>query len=219
MRYSGTDGPYTDMYSHDPAGVVKTKLRVLVPPCCNGCPPVAATAKVKGQWTYNTEGRVTEAKPPDGTQLDYGYGAMERPKTPRKTAANLTITDMVTGTTYGPAGELPTITGTYHSEMRTYNSRSQMTSLEYFCGHGDVKGGRPTADDPGSNQRGVDCEDDVRLCRGTGNRAEHCGTLMFAGRIAPLLLSPSMAGRSARAPVPQTPHGFSSSAGSTSAMR
>lgn len=87
---------------------------------------------MEGQWLYDGEGRVTQAKPPDGSQLDYGYDSMGRPKTLRKTAADLTVTDMVTGTTYGPAGELLTMTGTYYSETRTYKSRLQMTSLGWI---------------------------------------------------------------------------------------
>src|SRR5207245_920762 len=46
----------------------------------------------------------------------------------RRTAADQTITDVVTGTTYGVAGELRSITGAY-TETRDCNSRLQLTSF------------------------------------------------------------------------------------------
>ena len=69
-----------------------------------------------------------QATHPDGSVMDYGYDTMGRPKTLRRTAADQTITDVVTVTTYGVAGELLTIAGAY-AETRTYNTRLQMTSL------------------------------------------------------------------------------------------
>jgi RHS repeat-associated protein len=92
-------------------------------------------------WANDNEGRVTSAVYPaaglnqDGTNAraqaySYGYDVMGRLSTMQSTVSPNPPTNVVTGTTYGPAGELLTISFSGRpNETRTYNSLLQLTGL------------------------------------------------------------------------------------------
>jgi RHS repeat-associated protein len=92
-------------------------------------------------WTYDNEGRVTSMAYPsaglnqDGTNVrtqsySYGYDIMGRLSTMQSTVSPNPPTNVVTGTTYGPAGELLTIAFAGRpTETRTYNSLLQLIGL------------------------------------------------------------------------------------------
>ena len=124
---------FVDMYGYTQAGQVAVKrLRVK-----RGA---SAQADLDGTWTYDNEGKMTGITYPtdsggvSGGTYTIGYNTLGQP-----TSLSDGTIDLVTGrpalvgnATYGPAGELLTITGstsTGYNETRTYNSRLQLTSL------------------------------------------------------------------------------------------
>jgi YD repeat-containing protein len=62
--------------------------------------------------------------PVTGPSLSYTYDAMGRLSTLSDTSSNV-----ISSTTYGPAGELTAMSGAWGSESRSYNAMKQMTSL------------------------------------------------------------------------------------------
>jgi RHS repeat-associated protein len=111
---------FTDMYSYTQAGQVAGKrLRV-----AQG----SVYADLNGSWSYDNEGRVTSVTYPaasggGGQTYTYGFDANGRLNTMVSGG-----TGIISGATYGPAGELLTMSGTV-SESRSYNSRLQLTSF------------------------------------------------------------------------------------------
>jgi RHS repeat-associated protein len=99
------------------------------------------SASLAQSWTYDNEGRVTFVVYPaaglnqDGSNsraqsYSYGYDVMGRLSTMQSTLAPNWPTNVVRGTTFGPAGELLTISFAGRpSETSTYNSLLQLTSL------------------------------------------------------------------------------------------
>ena len=84
------------------------------------------TADLEAVYSYNQEGMLISQSYPLGTTYQYTYDAMGRPTKMTDTGAGQ---DLVSTVTYGPAGELLTMTGTSVGETRTYNSMGQLTQL------------------------------------------------------------------------------------------
>ena len=85
-----------------------------------------ASVDLNATFTYDNEGRMlTEQYPLGGPNLARAYDAMGRLNTLTEQTAQQTI---ISGATYGPAGQLLSISGLY-GEGRGYNSLLQMTSL------------------------------------------------------------------------------------------
>ncbi len=119
-QYQVGDYNLTEMYSYTPAGrPTKKKLRLAY---------YQATGELEDARTYDDEGRVASVTYPGGSPYTYGYDSMGRPNRLSQGA-----TDLVTGVTYGPAGELTAMTwgplATPFSETRTYNPRLHLTRL------------------------------------------------------------------------------------------
>jgi len=114
-QYQVGDYNLTEMYSYTPAGrPTKKKLRLAY---------YQATGEVEDTRTYDDEGRVATAG-----GYTYSYDTMGRPN-----RLSQGTTDLVSGVTFGPAGELTAMTwgplATPFSETRTYNPRLQLTRL------------------------------------------------------------------------------------------
>ena len=114
-QYQVGDYNLTEMYSYTPAGrPTKKKLRLAY---------YQATGEVEDTRTYDDEGRVATAG-----GYTYRYDTMGRPN-----RLSQGTPDLVSGVTFGPAGELTAMTwgplATPFSETRTYNPRLQLTRL------------------------------------------------------------------------------------------
>ena len=129
---SGT-ASFTYMYSYTPAGLVTAKrlrtqlefpgLRTLTPP------------DLEAGYAYDNEGRMTSLTYPlFGQTFGYGYDSMGRPNTLSQTAGTTGLNralpiSLVASVSYGPAGELLSMSGVIGEETRTYNSLLQLTSV------------------------------------------------------------------------------------------
>jgi YD repeat-containing protein len=133
---------FTEMYSYTrPGQVAKKKLRV-------GKyfeqPYPYPYGALEGRWEYNAEGKMTKVTYPTaagggGQSYVYGYDTMGRLKTMGPQEAQ---TSVVSDVTYGPAGEMLTMTGVVN-ESRGYNSRLQLTSFNGVSyGYGASNNGR-----------------------------------------------------------------------------
>jgi RHS repeat-associated protein len=125
---------FTEMYSYTrPGQVAKKKLRVgkyFEQPY--PYPGSWAYGALEGQWEYNAEGKMTKVTYPTaagggGQSYVYGYDTMGRLKT-MVDPADQFGGSIVADVTYGPAGEMLTMTGMVN-ESRGYNSRLQLTSF------------------------------------------------------------------------------------------
>jgi hypothetical protein len=103
---------------------------------------------LEGRWEYNAEGKMTKVTYPaaaggGGQSYVYGYDSMGRLKTMGPQEAQ---TSVVSDVTYGPAGEMLTMTGMVN-ESRGYNSRLQLTSFNGVSyGYGTSNNGRITSE-------------------------------------------------------------------------
>ncbi len=125
---------FTEMYSYSQAGgLLKKRLQITRP--LNQYTNV--TANLDAAYTYDTEGRVTATQYPStwngsswvaGPNLSNTYDSMGRLL---KLTDVPSQTDIISNTTYSPAGQLLTTTGQNGapSETRTYNSIGQLTQL------------------------------------------------------------------------------------------
>jgi RHS repeat-associated protein len=110
---------FREMYSYTQGGL-KTKKRLWVFITTGYVP-------LDGVWTYDNEGRMTSVSYPlNGGTYNHYYDSLGRPNRLSQGGA-----DLVSGVTYGPAGELTAMnwgnaTYSFH-ETRTYNSRLQLT--------------------------------------------------------------------------------------------
>jgi RHS repeat-associated protein len=137
---------FTEMYSYTrPGQVAKKKLRVgkyFEQPY--PYPGSWAYGALEGRWEYNAEGKMTKVTYPaaaggGGQSYVYGYDSMGRLKTMGPQEAQ---TSVVSDVTYGPAGEMLTMTGMVN-ESRGYNSRLQLTSFNGVSyGYGASNNGR-----------------------------------------------------------------------------
>ncbi len=120
---------FTDMFGYTAAGqVTKKRLRVARTLYQNGT-PVTVYRDLDGSWTY-TEEKMTRVTYPSGSggpaapSYTFGYDSMAR----LNTMTDSSQSQLVTGVTYGAAGEITGIAGQY-TESRGYNSRLQLTSM------------------------------------------------------------------------------------------
>ncbi len=120
---------FTDMFGYTAAGqVTKKRLRVARTLYQNGT-PVTVYRDLDGSWTY-TEDKLTGVTHPSGSggpaapSYTFGYHSMAR----LNTMTDSSQSKLVTGVTYGPAGEITGIGGLY-TESRSYNSRLQLTGM------------------------------------------------------------------------------------------
>jgi RHS repeat-associated protein len=137
---------FAEMYSYTrPGQVTKKKLRVgkyFEQPY--PYPGSWAYGSLEGRWEYNAEGKMTKVTYPTaagggGQSYVYGYDALGRLKTMGPQEAQ---TSVVSDVTYGPAGEMLTMTGVVN-ESRGYNSRLQLTSFNGVSyGYGASNNGR-----------------------------------------------------------------------------
>ena len=86
----------------------------------------SASGDLEAVYTYDQEGKMASQSHPLGTTYNYAYDTMGRPT--KMTDAQTTY-DLVSAVTYGPAGELLSMTGNSVNETRTYNANGQLTQL------------------------------------------------------------------------------------------
>ena len=125
--YGSCDTTFTEMYNYNSAGArLGKRLRVARAGVTN-------TADLDGIYTYDNEGKMLTQQYPSwwngsatqtGVTLTNTYDAMGR-----LTTLNDGSTNVISSATYGPAGELDQMTGTWGSESRSHNAMLQMTSL------------------------------------------------------------------------------------------
>jgi YD repeat-containing protein len=118
---------FLEMYGYTRTGrVEKKRVRVSRDLTNQYGQVVTVQRDLDGSWTYDGEGRVRDVTYPAGSSgavagtYTQGYNAMGQ--------LNTLSGGLVTEVTYGPAGELKSITGQYW-EGREYNSRLQLTGL------------------------------------------------------------------------------------------
>ena len=109
---------YVDMYAYSQSGQVTRKTFRLTKGTASG--------DLEAVYTYDQEGKMLSQSYPLGTTFNYGYDASGRPT--KMTDAG-TSQDLVSAVTYGPAGELLSMTGASVGETRTYNANGQLTQL------------------------------------------------------------------------------------------
>lgn len=126
---------FYDMFGYTQAGQVTQKRlrteRTFSEPY--PYPPQTVNADLDGAWSYDSEGRVSRVTYPTGHDTGggtlggqaytYGYDSMGQLNTMQNPSYQI-----VTGVTYGPAGEVLTLAGILN-ETRSYNSRLQLTSF------------------------------------------------------------------------------------------
>jgi len=105
-----------ESYKYDSAGLMLGKrVRII-----RG----AAHGERTASWTYDNEGRVLRATYPSSSAYDHTYNTMGRLNTMTRVSGS----NIVTGVTYGTAGEMLSMTGMLN-ETRTYNSMFQLTRI------------------------------------------------------------------------------------------
>jgi RHS repeat-associated protein len=114
--YAGTR-EIREYFNYNSAGQVTTKRFRIMP---------SSTYWLDANWTYDTEGRMTSiAYPNAGPTYNFTFDSMGR-------AAGMTQSGggtLVNNITYGPAGELLTMSYLGYNETRQYNNVLQMTRL------------------------------------------------------------------------------------------
>ena len=134
---SGLTGPWTivtgnnyvEMYAYTQAGQVSNKrLRLVKQIGTSAAPynPVTVSADMEAVYTYDQEGKMLTQSYPLGTTYSYTYDSMGRPIQMTDTQAG---SNLVSSVTYGPAGELLSMSGSSVGETRTYNSMGQLVTL------------------------------------------------------------------------------------------
>ena len=118
-----TGNNYVEMYSYAQNGQLTNKRFRLTRQNSGG---TAVSGDLESAYTYNMEGMLTSQTYPLGTRYWYTYDAMGRPT---KMSDLTSGQDLVSAVTYGPAGELLSMTGTSVGETRTYNSMGQLVTL------------------------------------------------------------------------------------------
>jgi len=128
------DTTFTEMYSYNSGGA-RTKKRFRT--ARSG---VAVPSDLDSSYTYDNEGRMTDQYYPNawaldgsgnptvsvtGAHLTNTYDSMGRLATLTENGS----TNVISSTTYGPAGELQAMSGSWGSEARSYNAMLQMTAL------------------------------------------------------------------------------------------
>ena len=142
LTYSQTgfcDTTFQEMFSYSaPGAKVAKKLRVQRNVPQTQGPPILESVDLDAGFAYDDEGKMTATQyptywddyshlPQTGPNLGWAYDAMGRLNTMTDVGGNSTI---ITGSTYGPAGELLQMTGNGTvTETRTYNSVLQLTQL------------------------------------------------------------------------------------------
>ena len=110
-----------EFYSYDATGLVLAKA-VHVGTYSGG----ALTHLLTGTFTYDNEGRMTsEAYPNSGPTYTYAFDTMGRINGMTDASHNT----LVSGITYGPAGQLLTATYLGYNETRQYNVLNQLSRL------------------------------------------------------------------------------------------
>ncbi len=121
ITYSGPHGlAYTEWYSYAAAGGVTRKHL--------GGSFGGYGFGADAVYTYDNEGRVSSVSPIFGNNqpvYTYGYDSMGR----LSTMKDQNNTQLVSGVTYGAAGQMLSLSGTVISETRVYNSNLQLTEL------------------------------------------------------------------------------------------
>jgi hypothetical protein len=112
-----------ELYSYTPAGQAKFKRFY------RGVPGYGA-ASLQSDLTYDSEGRLATLHYPNtssgtGATYTYTYDSVSG----RSTGMNVGGTPVVSNLTYGPAGELLTMTYGSYNEARSYNTMYQLTRL------------------------------------------------------------------------------------------
>jgi len=138
VDYGG--GKWSELYSYHPAGGRIAKRLSYTYSVAQS----QATQNLDAFWSYNTAGQVTGVKYPDTTILDsfanpqpvtgdtftYNYDPMGRPKDLTIAPGDGSIPyQAAQGATYGPAGELTSLSYLGIYEGRSYNARMQLTGI------------------------------------------------------------------------------------------
>ena len=115
---------HVEMYSYSRDGRVTKKRFRMTRSVEHAGQYVPVSADLDSTYGYDGEGRLTSMTyPTGGSAVTYGYDAMGR------LASMSSGGTTVASATYGPAGELRTLTNWGRTETRTYNSRMQLTSI------------------------------------------------------------------------------------------
>ena len=93
----------------------------------------AVSADLTAVYTYDQEGKSASMQYPLGTTYQSNYDNLGRPTMMTDTG---TSSNLVSSVTYGPAGELLSMSGTSVGETRTYNALGQLKSLAGLSGFG-----------------------------------------------------------------------------------
>jgi len=128
---SGVPYALADQYSYTPAGLV-TKKRLSLTANVSPQSTTLRTANLDTSQTYDSQGRVLTVTYPDAKAYTYAYDGVSRPVS--LTDNQPTPVAWVNNVQYGLSGELLQMTYAGTTEVRTYNSRLQLTavgSMEY----------------------------------------------------------------------------------------
>ena len=118
------------MYAYTQAGLVLNK-RLRLWKQTGTQTPTTFSADLEAGYTYDQEGKMSTQSYPLGTTYSYTYDSMGRPIQMMDTQAG---SNLVSSVTYGPAGELLSMSGTSVGETRTYNSMGQLVTLSGLNG-------------------------------------------------------------------------------------
>ncbi len=130
-KYTVNGRLFTEMYGYTAAGLPNKKRLRISQTFEESYPPSVVSQDLEASWEYDNEGKMVSVTYPsamvgvppyvqqgNGATYTTAYDAMGRP---------VSMGSLVTNATYGPAGELLTMTGVVN-ETRSYNSRLQLTA-------------------------------------------------------------------------------------------
>ena len=124
-QYRDDGNVWTEMYSYDPAGGMLKKKLTLAKAQNN-------PGSLEATWTYDDEGKMTSIKYPNslsltGTTYTYTFDSMGRPL-----SLSDGTTNIASGATYGPAGEMTALSYSGIAESRSYNDQKQLTGISIY---------------------------------------------------------------------------------------